>query len=686
MPVANYLFALIIGLGFVAWMFPVGRLFPLHPLDVAMSGDAAQHAIGQRYFINDAWRWPLFDIPRLNAPEGANVALTDSIPLVAVLLKLLRAWLPAGFTVTESWVAIAFILQPVAAVFALRSAGERRFVPAAAISVIALSMPTLLMRFVGTHEALCSHFLILFAIGLYFRQTAPGRGRRAPGRIAVPALILASLLIHPYLLAMVTIMLAAAPLTLIMRRDRRWRGAAVCFVLSCLVTAIVALVLGYGGSEPAPGFGIYSMNLLGPVQSHFSTLLPFDWRDPTGGQGYEGFQYLGLGVLVLAVAALAVSVMRSAGRTAIYAHGGLVLVCLALFAFALSSRVYLGGHLLFGLKTVPLFIQQFRASGRFFWPVAYVIVIASIAALASRLRTPWLAALLAVCGALQVADTALPRNGGWRAEHQTEAWVIPRAALLPAFAAASRLSLWPLQNCAINSAGEPAYMQTLLLASTVNLTTNTMYMSRFQADNSCDSALVLAAPWQPGELRVIAPPAPPVLRWLVPHGDTDCRQAGPLVACAEPAGMLAGLPLPTPFSLPRGVTLHPADRQLAEAMASGWSGVEPSGRWSLGTVARVMWDLPPAEPPPASVTIQAMGLAPQPGGVQQVEIAANGQVLTVWDLPDQKDATLHINLPSDLTGHLDLTFRVLTPVRPAARGMGQDTRALGMLLKTFRLD
>ena len=50
-----------------------------------------------------------------------------------------------------------------------RSAAERRLLPNLAVALIAASIPTLLLR--HFHPALCSHFLILIALGLYFRIT-----------------------------------------------------------------------------------------------------------------------------------------------------------------------------------------------------------------------------------------------------------------------------------------------------------------------------------------------------------------------------------------------------------------------------------------------------------------------------------------------------------------------------------
>jgi hypothetical protein len=90
----------------------------------------------------------------LRWPNGTNIALTDSIPLLAIPAKLLRRILPPGFHTIFWFLAIAWCLQPVAAVFALRSAGEKRLLPSLAVAVITLSMPTLLYRSLAGHEAL----------------------------------------------------------------------------------------------------------------------------------------------------------------------------------------------------------------------------------------------------------------------------------------------------------------------------------------------------------------------------------------------------------------------------------------------------------------------------------------------------------------------------------------------------
>lgn len=363
-------------------------------------GDIAQHIVGQRYFLADAWRWSVFHVPGLFAPEGTNIAFVDAIPLLAVPLKLAAPLLPPAFHGIGFWFPIAWLLQPAAAVWCLRGAGERRLLPALAVALATASMPVWWDRFV--HAALCGQFLILLALGLYLRLVAPnGRDRWA----AAALLLVMSLLVHPYLAFMVAALLAAAPLTLALRQDRRWRSAALG-VAACTALLLGAMaLLGYLGAKGGTGFGIYAMDLLSPFWPAGSALFPFELPrlDASGGPGDEGYNYLGAGVLLgLAAATLRLGHLKDMIRR----HLGLVLVPLSLTLLALSQRLAVGGVVLFDLGHVPVWLANLRSTGRFFWPVAYVALVGSLLLAARHPNARVAAALVTAVAVLQFTDTA----------------------------------------------------------------------------------------------------------------------------------------------------------------------------------------------------------------------------------------------------------------------------------------
>src|SRR5262245_50756649 len=146
------------------------------------------------------------------------------------------------------------------------------------------------------------------------------------------------------------------------------------------------------------GLGHYSMNLLSPISptGGWSRMLP-EWPRATSGQDYEGFQYLGLGGLGLLIAA-AVLALRPPLRVAsgdAAPHDlprwgrllPLLVAALAMAMYALSPRVTVGSVVLFDL-TGPITerLAVFRATGRFFWPLGYLLLTLAIAAVVTRAR------------------------------------------------------------------------------------------------------------------------------------------------------------------------------------------------------------------------------------------------------------------------------------------------------------
>jgi|GEM_PF-4694309 len=64
-------------------------------------------------------------------------------------------------------------------------------------------------------------------------------------------------------------------------------------------------------------------------------------------------------------------------------HAGLVVVCLGLTLLAVTGRVGLGGAVLVELGEAPGLFEQFRSSGRFFWPVGAALLL-GVAVLLAR--------------------------------------------------------------------------------------------------------------------------------------------------------------------------------------------------------------------------------------------------------------------------------------------------------------
>ncbi len=680
-----YILALLLGVGLTAYMFPVHAIFATDSLIYPLPGtDAAVHAVGQRYFVKDSWRWPLLLIKPLATPEGTNVAFTDSIPLMALGMKIFRRFLPPGFHSITLWLAICWIAQPVAAVFALRSSGERRLLPNFAVALLAASMPTLIYR--TGHAALCSHFLILIAIGLYFKIA---REATMGTLVGAGALILVALLVNPYIMYMVIAVLAAAPLTLLLRRDGLWIRVACGLATGVAIAAVVALLLGYGTSQPMPGFGYYSMNLLSPIYPSTSMIVPsFDSTvDATGGQ-YEGYQYLGVGLILLLLVADFCLGPRDRYRL-LRRHAGLVLVCVALTLLALSNKIYAGHHLLMSVPA-PAWLLQLRATGRFFWPVAYSAIIVGALIVCRRIPARFCVALLLVLASLQYVESSPMRRWVRRGFRNHWEWVVHPAELRPLLANHSKLIVWPKYGCGADQTNL-AFSQLFLLASEVAIPVNTTYVGRLTADPSCklpEFPISVA----PSELWVFVPNVNPATLLSVVDWHNICRQFGVLVVCAQDLRGRRDLPLPTLPVLPIGKTLTTAaNGPGVQWLGQGWSYSEFWGIWSDGPIADLVASVaaPASKDEGLTFTAWARGLGVHPSKTQRVTVLANGSPVAIWNLKEEdKDSEYTVSLPRSLVPDRSvfLEFRVEHPVSPRQDGLSADDRPIGMGLAGFRFD
>ncbi len=518
-----WLVAALIGLALAFALLPIAFLLPSTGQDWRLAGDIAQHVVAQRYFIASPWGWPLLVAPTLGA-GGTNIALADGIPVLALPLKLIAPMGPAGLHGIGIWHAIVVVLQPVAAVWCLRQAGERRLMPAIGVALAAAAMPAWLAR--HGHAALMGHFMLLLALGTYLRLV---RDSSAAVWAWAVALSLLALLTHPYLALMVLALLAAVPVTLLVRKDARWLAAALGTAACVLAVALALATLGYLGAAGEGGYGLYALNLLSPVWPARSALLPIVAAevDATGMGGWEGYNWLGAGMLA-GLVALALR-RRAAVAGAVRRHAGLALALLALTLIAVSFRVGLGDRVVLDLGPPPAILEQFRASGRFFWPVGYAALIGMAVLLARIPRTG--PALVLLLGLVQWADAGPNRAAlaSWAAHRLP--WSVDTAALRPAIAEARTLTILPSWVCIPpeGHATRERVQELLLLASERAVPVNTMQLARWRDPPHCTDAATAAAPLAPGELRLVLPEAAALL------GDApECHALGGLIACRGP--------------------------------------------------------------------------------------------------------------------------------------------------------
>jgi hypothetical protein len=505
--------ALVLGVVFAMLSLDTGYVAGTGPYWNAQIGDPAKGEIGWFYYARDVWRFPLFDIGTYHDPEGGNVMLSDSLPLLALPAKVVYtlAFAPAQRPpiYTGMWVALCLVLQAVAASRLLRALGIRDFPSHSAGIAIFCYLPILMLRF--GQAALMAQFLMLFALECYVTAKREGLTR---GRwIALCSLPPLTLLVHPYLAAMCGVLVAATILDSWREGRLDLRGVGLRF--GAIAALALALMFAGGFFVAASGdfgdYGLYSLNLLSPLipfpQTLAGRLLATEPPVIPGTNQWEGGAYLGAGVLLLCVFALPA---LKDWRANLRRHAVLFAFLVVVLIFAVSQRVGFGSH---ELVRVPLpdavlhALSQFRGSGRFVWIAVYALAAALIAAVANRYGTRRARVLLLVAAMLEIADVAPMQRGVRLATASPAPSTIDRDAWTRLIDAHARIFQFPSFECGgIFGNGVPGTkfreVEIDWIAAERSKPTNSAYLARFTKDCAREREQATTNLAEPGLLRL----------------------------------------------------------------------------------------------------------------------------------------------------------------------------------------
>lgn len=348
--------------------------------------DLTQHYLGWEFFRRTAWSFPLGRMDGLTYPDPGSVVFADSIPLLAVVFKLFSALLPARFQYFGIFCLLAFMLQGgIAALICDRLFRNRLW--SFVTSVFFILSPVMLTRSFY-HTALSSHFLILAAFAIWLYKSAFKSWKTPIWLFAI--LNALTITIHVYFTAMTMGIMLCYALQEVFEK-KKWTRVLLLIGTSILAVLGTAWLFGYfanGTSAPGEGLGTYSFNLNGFLNPFWYSDI-FDSLPVYQSRQFEGFSYLGLGMISLLTIAILLFLLRQAEQigktkktTIIMSNAIPALLMLVVFTvLAVSPSVTFQDVLLF---TIPLpepifnLLSIFRASGRFIWPVYYAIFIFTV--------------------------------------------------------------------------------------------------------------------------------------------------------------------------------------------------------------------------------------------------------------------------------------------------------------------
>jgi len=448
-------------LGFVAYGF-VTRFHGLNPwntewlLPFRNGGiDSAANYLGWEFFRQaPLLQWPLGLSPNLGQGVGGSISMTDSLPLFAFIFKPLLLWSNEPFQYFGIWTLTCFVLQSVFGWKVLAHWVNSR-AGASIATCFLLITPAFIDRFTY-HFALAGHWLILAAINLYFSPNA--------AFWKWLTLSCVSVLVQPYLSLLVMAIYVASSVSRLLRRQttKLIELKYLLVILGCFLFCAYqagAFVFGVSNTSVA-GFGTYSANVLSFVDPGYSSyspelwsrLIPNQWQ--SDGQ-YEGFAFLGSGILLLSVALipsnfgrvkvqfeLAFGLIVIVSSLALLTNSEVVqrqligifgllalsigmmcfrklrnqrsrflpllMVIAVVTMFSFSNRVFVGDHELVDFelpKSVLELFSVFRASGRSIWTAMYLVTLATLIVVLTRFRRVIAVPVLILALIFQVAES-----------------------------------------------------------------------------------------------------------------------------------------------------------------------------------------------------------------------------------------------------------------------------------------
>ncbi|PKO12841.1 MAG: hypothetical protein CVU39_22145 [Chloroflexi bacterium HGW-Chloroflexi-10] len=253
------------------------------------------------------------------------------------------------------------------------------------------------------HNSLSAHWILLFAIWFIVLEY-----RHKLWRGAWILLFAASLLVHPYLVAMLVPLWAISLYFQSMHEKKIWPKV----VVDILAVSGVLLLVGYSigifslkiNHLAQSSYGFYSWNMNGFLNPLYTSAFLKEMLTGTSGQ-YEGYSYLGLGNLLILIAAFYLLVQKDVPRRQLSFILPFLIAASLFVLFSLTNQGLLGNRLLWDFK-LPQFISDlfgmFQGSGRFIWPVFYFLVLFGLIYIIRNDRLPTL--ILALGLIIQLAD------------------------------------------------------------------------------------------------------------------------------------------------------------------------------------------------------------------------------------------------------------------------------------------
>ncbi len=681
----------------------VGILNPRNVSWLLADFDMTLEYLGWAFYRYGPWTFPIGLNPNFGLDISSSIIYSNSLPLFAMVFKPISGLLGEPFQFWGAWILLCFMLQAWMAWKLLGLITKDLWIKSFATGLLLFSPP--MFSQIGFHNSTVGHFPILAALYLILRPTQEKRV------LWWSILLPCTLMIHPYTFAMlVALWLADLLDKFVIQKKLSILQVLLEIVCAFTATILIAWQAGYfmNVSPGETGFGVYRMNLLalfdpsGFDAANWSFLYSLPWV--RSNNNYEGFVYLGLGLIAVLLISLPMMVKhRDRVIQLLRGHVFIVLCLICLTLFALSNNMSIGPWTF----TVPLtpkllsIASILRASARMFWPVFYVISFTVIYFLIRGYSKKIATTILGLALVIQIFDT----SGAWlEIKHKiNHPGAQPVFSLSDPFwdAAAKyykkvvRVPVWNEQAIWEKFANYAAQNQ---------LGTNSVFMGRvdqqkIERSNQKIKEALAQGKFDPNTLYIVEDNyVPQFIKAMNPKTDVLARFnevnvfAPGWLSCQNCLKISEADQINPEVSnerltrLGERIDFSRFGKYSKMYLGSGWSVPENWGVWSLDKKATITLPLPAVTPKKLVIDAQAFI-----GGTQTfqlVDIAINGapQAQVVLNKRFGNQIELPLNTAIMNSGPLKLELQFPTAISPMALGIGIDERPLAIGLEAVRYE
>ncbi len=374
--------------------------------------DLTQHYIGWEFFRKNTWQFPIGLMNTMSYPNSVSVIFTDSIPIAAILFKLMSPLLSDTFQYFGLWEILCFVLQGVFSYNILYLLTKNK-IGSILGALFFITAPIFIAR-VYLHTALSSQWLILAALYIFYQTLIENKLGSKYLLIRWGILGFLCSFIHLYYIPMCGIIMISTLLIKVYREKKVLHSLIIgfCYILVCFISIFVLGGFSHGHQLDAGGLGQFSFNLNGFFNSMgWSKIFP-SLTSYGEGSG-DGFAYLGIGILLLTGIVILCKInKRLSGKIknnllslSIIPYLFMIIIFLLI---SCSHILAINGHIFFKLPYPEKLISlwgMFRSSGRFIWPVIYILMIYLISYIINFvMNQKLLTALLISLFVLQIYD------------------------------------------------------------------------------------------------------------------------------------------------------------------------------------------------------------------------------------------------------------------------------------------